>query len=677
MEIQTTTTKETDLELSSFRNYDTIENVDNVDYDCDADQFEFEACEQITCVKGRLKEHVKFWEEIGANEYILSVIKNGYKIPFVNTPPSSKIKNNKSAMDNSDFVTEAISELIKTKSVIRVNYQPKVVNPLTVAINEKGKKRLVLDLRHVNPHVAKEKIKFDDWKVAQMYINNNSFMFGFDLKSGYHHIDIEKSFYQYLGFEWELNGEMQYFVFTVLPFGLSSAGHIFTKTVRCLISHWRAQSIKILAYLDDGFCAADNFETALKWSKIIRSDLILSGFVSNEEKSQWFPIKDLIFLGIGVNTVSNVLYIPEKKKERIIKAINKAIRAKRATARQLAALTGKLISTGLVLGNVTLLMTKYLHMSIMSRQTWDSYYSLSDNELSELIFWSKQLPKMGVRSLHNVSETMRVVYSDASSVACGGFMVGVGKSICHRAWSDHEKVKSSTWRELVGVYTVLHSMIHLLRGKSVKWFSDNQGIVSIVKRGSMKPDLQEYAIKIYNVCIENNVRIEMEWIPRSLNEKADYISNIIDYDDWFVTDSFFKRIDAKWGKHTFDRFANFENRKICRFNSKFWTPGSLGIDAFTFDWSVDNNWMVPPIYLIPRVLSKLKLDRACGTLIVPKWRSAAFWPMLIDCYGMFHSFVEDYIEFTNVKGIFRNGSVKSIFNDEFKSSVLALRVSFK
>ena len=37
-------------------------------------------------VKGRLIVNVDFWESIGASQFILSVIKEGYKIPFYYTP---------------------------------------------------------------------------------------------------------------------------------------------------------------------------------------------------------------------------------------------------------------------------------------------------------------------------------------------------------------------------------------------------------------------------------------------------------------------------------------------------------------------------------------------------------------------------------------------------------------
>ena len=69
-------------------------------------------------VKGRLRVNVDFWESIGASQFILSVIKDGYKIPFYYTPTSVILHNNKSALQNSDFVLSAITELLKVGSVV-------------------------------------------------------------------------------------------------------------------------------------------------------------------------------------------------------------------------------------------------------------------------------------------------------------------------------------------------------------------------------------------------------------------------------------------------------------------------------------------------------------------------------------------------------------------------------
>ena len=63
------------------------------------------------------------------------------------------LQNNKSALENMSFVSEAVSELVGDGRVIEVPFKPIVINPLTVSINRSGKKRLILDLRHVNKYV--------------------------------------------------------------------------------------------------------------------------------------------------------------------------------------------------------------------------------------------------------------------------------------------------------------------------------------------------------------------------------------------------------------------------------------------------------------------------------------------------------------------------------------------
>ena len=56
-------------------------------------------------------------------------------------------------------------------------------------------------------------------------------IFAFDLKSGYHYVDIADVHYSYLGFSWK----EKFYVFTVLPIGLASACYIFAKLLRPLV----------------------------------------------------------------------------------------------------------------------------------------------------------------------------------------------------------------------------------------------------------------------------------------------------------------------------------------------------------------------------------------------------------------------------------------------------------
>jgi hypothetical protein len=187
----------------------------------------------------------------------------------------------------------------------------------------------------------------------------------------------------------------------------------------------------------------------------------------------------------------------------------------------------------------------------------------------------------------------------------------------------------------------------------------------------MKIDLQKIAFSIFELCVKSCIFLDVAWIPRSLNIEADLYSKVFDFDDWEVSEWVFKLFDKKWGSHTFDRFANSKDCKVEKFNSQFWTPGTSGVDAFVYDWSSDNNWLVPPVHCIPNVLKHMLFYKCVGTLVVPKWKYALFWP----CIALEHKFkwfVKDVIP----KRFFSEGSHKeSVFaRSLFMSNVLVLKI---
>ena len=85
-------------------------------------------------VKGRLKQNLKYWEDIGASDFIISTISEGYKIPFIDSPEPAEFKNSRSAIHNSEFVSYSLRELIASKRVVEVSFKPTVVNPLSVKV---------------------------------------------------------------------------------------------------------------------------------------------------------------------------------------------------------------------------------------------------------------------------------------------------------------------------------------------------------------------------------------------------------------------------------------------------------------------------------------------------------------------------------------------------------------
>ena len=124
-------------------------------------------------VKGHLRSHVAFWKSIGASQFIINTISNGYVIPFVHTPPRASFPNNHSAFQHKEFVESAIADLLKVGSIVECLNAPIVVNPLSVSVQSSGKKRLILDLQYRNSFLKKFKITFEGVPVNAAIINRS------------------------------------------------------------------------------------------------------------------------------------------------------------------------------------------------------------------------------------------------------------------------------------------------------------------------------------------------------------------------------------------------------------------------------------------------------------------------------------------------------------------------
>ena len=281
-----------------------------------------------------------------------------------------------------------------------------------------------------------------------------------------------------------------------------------------------------------------------------------------------------------------------------------------------------------VIGNVACIMTKSLSLDITSAKSWNSKIALSNISLDQVSFWKTNISKFNSRPFCADMSVQKIIYSDASNTGFGGYIVHCPNSVAHGLWAENEKSMSSTWKELEAVRRILVSLLSFLKGKHIKWFTDNQNVVSIVNKGSMKSKLQEISYNIYLFCLKNHISLDVEWIPRSENEIADYCSRIIDPDDWCVSRELFDMIDRIWGPHEIDWFASSYSKKVNLFCSRYWQADCMCMDAFTVHWGNKNGWFCPPICMLSRVLLYMQQCCAYGTVILPNWPSSNFWPIL-------------------------------------------------
>ena len=81
------------------------------------------------------------------------------------------------------------------------------------------------------------------------------------------------------------------------------------------------------------------------------------GFWQNNQKNSWAPVQSLRWLCYRWDLKDNLLTVPEDKIDKLLVSIDNALSQSSLPARQLASVTGSIISNMLVFGNVYKLMT--------------------------------------------------------------------------------------------------------------------------------------------------------------------------------------------------------------------------------------------------------------------------------------------------------------------------------
>lgn len=644
--------------------------------------FEYEAGLPSVGVEGRLLSCRSFWlSKLSCPLFVQNIVTYGYALPLKVFPSSAFFNNNMSALRHSGFVEEAIQKLIANRCVATCETPPHVVNPLTVA---EGKKlRLVLDLRHVNQFVENTRFKYEDLRTLAEIFEAGFFFFTFDLESGYHHVSIVEHHQQLLGFSWLFpDGKRRYFTFRVLPFGLSSACYVFTKLLRPLVARWRSMGHVSLVYIDDGISGAKDEISAQAASFIQKKDLALSGLKSNESKSEWEPRQVGQWLGIIIDTIHMIFQVPSPKLEKLKRVILDILARHTVLVKDVAKVAGYLNAMTIAVGPIARLFTRQMYFVIACRRSWRDYVLVTEPLSQELRFWLQHVDAFNGYPIRRKFSATAIVYSDASDTGFGGYSALVGSHVSCGHWSPLEASQSSTFRELKAILLILQSFSQVLSHHKVKWFSDSQNTCRVVSIGSSKPELQSIAISIFEVCMSFDIAIEIDWLPRSQNQKADYLSRIVDADDWSLSNCLFRLVDSRWGPHTVDRFSSYYNSQLPRYNSRFWNPGSEAVDAFTQDWSHDNNWLCPPVSLIVRTVRHLIVCKGNGTLIVPEWPSSYFWPFVNPFTGAVKHTVKEWLILPRLDPVFIEGRGQqlhckgrnAVFSANPSFRVLALRL---
>jgi RNase H-like domain found in reverse transcriptase len=202
----------------------------------------------------------------------------------------------------------------------------------------------------------------------------------------------------------------------------------------------------------------------------------------------------------------------------------------------------------------------------------------------------------------------------------------VDNYVCFKPFNALESATDSNERELMAIEYTLEACKHVLAGSVITIHSDNMNAVTICNKGSSKPRLTLYATRISRLAIDYIFRLNIVWIPRTLNNVADFISKEQDFSDYSVTDDFYNMICGDFGiSPDIDLFASDTNAKAKKFFSLTFCPSTAGVNAFNYNWShYGVGWIFVPPPMILRCLNFAQITRSEIMLLVPQWKRVHF-----------------------------------------------------
>jgi ribonuclease HI len=297
-------------------------------------------------------------------------------------------------------------------------------------------------------------------------------------------------------------------------------------------------------YLDDGFTSQPDRISALAASSIQQQDLKSSGLLCNDSDLHWDPMQVGEWLGLIINTISMQFKVPPKKLVKFKSLLDSAASDGSASIRQLAKIAGSVISLSFAIGPICRLCTRQMYCAIESRSGgWDQRIPLSPALLEELRFWLFNVDQLNGFAIRHPSVTQSIfLFTDASDCGFGGYSSSLTDPVVQGMFAREDSLKSFTFRELKAILYVLTVYQDKLQFSRVVLKTDSQCAARIISVGSCKPHLQCLAMDIFQLCFRQNITLETQWIPRSLNDRADILSRFIDPDDWSLHPSVFSSI---------------------------------------------------------------------------------------------------------------------------------------
>ena len=256
-------------------------------------------------VGGCLSVHCRRWQAFGADSWTVSVLRDGYRLPFESPPLLTRtpilFPAYRPGSPQSLALRQEIEKML-AKGALEIvpDPGPSLYSRLFLVEKATGGWRPVIDLSTLNTFIRQTPFKMETVASVLNAVQENDLLASLDLKDAYFQVPVHPSSRKFLRFV----SQGTVYQFKVLCLGLSTAPQVFTRVFAAVSAWAHTRGIRLLRYLDDWLVLASS-ET--KARQHIQDLLLLChdlGIVVNEEKSDLVPSRSASYLGMTIDTVA-------------------------------------------------------------------------------------------------------------------------------------------------------------------------------------------------------------------------------------------------------------------------------------------------------------------------------------------------------------------------------------
>ena len=239
------------------------------------------------------------------NKWVLSIVRDGFRIPFNSTPPLSTVPIS---------LSQSFSPLLRENGTPPEKDSGKGIRSgksrflfLDISYLEKELKVTTCNRSFSVKSVHKETtIQDGDSQVSTTIDSSQRLGVSIDLTDAYLHIPIHPQSRKSLRFMFE----SQVFQFTTLPFGMSLSPWIFTKLMDVIVAHLHQSALSLLPYLDDWLIRDLIHNRCISLTIYYLQTVQSLGFIPNLKKSDLIPAQQFTFIWMEFLTQHNIVRVP-------------------------------------------------------------------------------------------------------------------------------------------------------------------------------------------------------------------------------------------------------------------------------------------------------------------------------------------------------------------------------